>query len=68
MLFGNGCLGAATVAVRQLYPRWEGARHPETRRQQGPDFILTQIVSHRVPIVENVGVNFIEMGRYNAAK
>src|SRR6267378_4072579 len=62
-LFGNGCLGAADGRKSRPTVSAMGAERgiPEPRSQPGPDFIFTQIVSHRRhQLVENVGVNFIE--------
>src|ERR1700674_2992991 len=63
MLFGNGCLGAADGSKsRPTVPAMGAERGiPKARREPGPDFILTQIVSHRRhQLVENVGVDFVE--------
>src|SRR5258708_27353217 len=63
MLFGNGSLGAGDGRKSRPTVPTMGAERgiPEARCQPGPDFILTQIVSHRRhQLVENVGVNLVE--------
>src|ERR1700687_2085550 len=63
MLFGNGSLGAADGRKSRPAVSAMGAERgiPEARCQPGPDFILSQVISHRRhELIENVGVNLIE--------
>ena len=63
MLFGNGGFDAADGRKPRPTVSAMGAKRgiPEARCQPGPDFIFTQVISHRRhELIENVGVNLIE--------